>query len=167
MDNRSARPRAKNLMFAVLAVGAAAVASGNLARGNDDPAVGESAATADDGTQRAAEPRKERRRTRKEHSSGETQAAAAERPVPTVEPVPTEPVPTVEIENAADADAQIVCRSSRRLGTRIQKSVCATAAEWKARSAQDNENVDTFARQAREAASIPPPAGVTPGRTPL
>jgi hypothetical protein len=141
-------------MVALLAIGGATLASSNLARGDDDPPAAPSAAPADEGARPAAGPAEEQRSTSGDPKAGETQDAATEGSVPTVQMVNPN-------------DSQVVCKYYKPLGTRIQKRVCATVKEWGERAARDRKDVDDFARAAREASSQPPPAGTTPGRTPF
>lgn len=147
-DARSAGPRAAVLALIVLAVGATVLVMANPARGDDVP----SAAKADDDTQPAAElSRRDERRRRKAADADATQAENNATP----------------IRLPAHPDAQVVCRTYRPLGSRIDQRVCATAAEWAARDTQGEKDADQFTREMRERASIPPPPDVTPGRTPL
>jgi hypothetical protein len=141
------------LALAALAVSASAVALEDPPPGEDAVATAaESAVEGDDDTRRAeGVSRRDQRRHRKAGDADATQGS--DRPVPIVLP--------------GHAEAQIVCRSYRRLGTRIDRRVCATAAEWASREAAGEKDAERFMRQMREASAIAPAGGTTPGRTPL
>ena len=145
---RIRRPRASTVWLALLAV-AAATSMGYPASG-DEPTDESAAKAAEAGRPAEESSRREERRRRK----------AAEEPLAATDPAPAIHLP-------ADPDTQMVCRTYRQLGSRIPKRVCSTAAEWAAREASDLREADRFSREMRERSSMPPPADVTPGRTPL
>jgi hypothetical protein len=139
------------LALAVLAVSAAAVAQEDPPARDDDVAPARESAANDDARQAAQGSRREQRRHGKPTDADEVQAS--DRAAPVVLP--------------ADPETRIVCRSYRRLGTRIDRRVCATAAEWAQREAAAEREADRFTRELSEASSIVPPGDITPGRTPL
>lgn len=140
------------LAFAMLVVSATAVPLEDPPpRAADDVAAARESVVNDDARQAEQVSRRDQRRHRK--VTGADEAQASDRPVPVVLP--------------EDPESQIVCRNYRRVGTRIDRRVCATAAEWAEREEAGEKDAERFTRELREASSIVPPGDITPGRTPL
>ena len=139
------------LTLALLAVGSTTVAA--QPPGDDDgvAAAAENAVKVDDTPQAEQVSRRDQRRMRKAADADEAQAS--NQPAAIVPP--------------GDPESQIVCRSYRRLGTRIDRRVCATAAQWAEREAASERDAQRVMRELGEASAIVPPGADSPGRTPL
>jgi hypothetical protein len=136
--NRDSR-RSRRLAHALLAgtfAGFLCPSTGALAQDEVRPAVGTASAAAADS---AAQPRRDRRRAAKADNANalgrtETSVAAAA---------------TVD---AAEAD--IVCKNIKPLGTRMAKRVCGTPAQWAALEKKTTDAASDVMRQVRGQSAV-------------
>lgn len=73
-------------------------------------------------------------------------SACATTETSTMDATPVATAPTEATTKTAEADDRMICKKTTVVGSKFNKRVCATAAQWEARAAVDREATENIQR---------------------